>query len=89
MYAGPPCSSKREAEMICVPGCGDAVARASLPERAGWTEPLQEIRNRQMAALHLQAATMTEDAAARRSLRRRAARLIWNGFGERGRSLAC
>jgi predicted RNA polymerase sigma factor len=46
-------------------------------------------RNREAAAVFLQAATMTESAAARESLRRRSAELLSSRRIDRGRRLAC
>jgi hypothetical protein len=48
-----------------------------------------DVRNRQAAALYLQAATRTDDAVARERLRRHAAWLISPHVGDRGWRLAC
>jgi hypothetical protein len=59
----------------------------SLPEqerqRAG------QVRNRQAAALYLQAATMADNAVTRELLRRRAARLILPDPSDRDERLVC
>jgi hypothetical protein len=49
---------------------------------------VHQVRNRQEAALYLQAATMTDSAVARERLRRRAAQLISPDPRDRGRRLA-
>lgn len=62
--------------MICSAWCGEGGRRPAPPEHVPWTGRSDRVRDRQMAALFLQAATLTDDAAARERLRRRAARLI-------------
>ena len=62
--------------MICSAHCNDAPARA-VP--SGWPAPAvvpDPVRDRQMAALFLQAAALVQDPTLRERLRRRAARLI-------------
>lgn len=61
----------------------------ALPERESQCALAHNVRNRQAAALYLEAATRTDNAVARERLRRRAARLISPDLGDRGLRLAC
>jgi hypothetical protein len=59
----------------------------SLPERE--LPSAGQVRNRQAAALYLQAAMMADNAVAREFLRRRAARLILPDVRDQGQRRAC
>jgi hypothetical protein len=73
----------------CIPRRYEANDGGSLPETESQRALAHQVRNRQAAALYLQAATMTDTAVARERLRRRAARLISPDLGDRGLRLAC
>lgn len=63
--------------MNCTLGVHEAnTGREWLPDKNPQAELAQQVRNRQAAVVHLQAAALTENAAARDLLRRRAAELI-------------
>jgi len=78
--------------MTCVtriPGPPEADSHGgSLPKEELLGAHAQRALNRQVAALCLQAATMTDNAVERELLRRRAAQLISTGPGDRRQRLA-
>jgi len=76
--------------MNCMPRHYEAgTDEESLSERELRAALAQQVQNRQAAVLFLHAATMTDNAAARKFLRRRAAALISRGLGDHGQRLAC
>jgi hypothetical protein len=76
--------------MNCMPSVYEAnIDGESLREKGLPAGLARKVRDRQAAVLHLQAATMTDDAVRRKLLRRRAAELILPRLGDLGRPRAC
>jgi len=76
-------------DVNCIPRPYEAdTDGGSLPERELQRALAQQVRNRQAAALYLQAATLTDDAVARQLLRQCAAGLILPDRRDRGQRLA-